>query len=358
MWCVVLVRLLVPYSLPSAFSVYSLLVRSDAAGEAPGKTLADIPPPSISGFLPGNTADTPAPPAAVTLIDPWTLIWAIGLLACAAFFTVSYLKSLRKFGESLPVDNNEHISQWLAEHHLFRRISVRRSDMISTPLTYGIFRPVILLPKKIAQDSSDDLKYVLSHEYVHIRRFDLVFKLVLTAALCVHWFNPLVWVMYVIANRDIEISCDEAVVRMFGEQKKSDYALALIRMEEKKSGLAPLVPHYNKSPIEERIVTIMKFKKNTAFAAAAAVLLTLGTTAAFATSARADNPEYPAATEIDDSPNSVSEIRRYDPNAFETADENDKGIFAMESPDFQETIEKMRQLTPEEIDDMFERFKN
>lgn len=78
---------------------------------------------------------------------------------------------------------------------------------------------MILLPKKIAQDSSDDLKYVLSHEYIHIRRFDLVFKLVLTAALCVHWFDPLVWVMYVIANRDIEISCDEAVVRMFGEQK-------------------------------------------------------------------------------------------------------------------------------------------
>lgn len=298
LWCVVLVRLLVPYSLPSVFSVYSLLARSDAAGEAPEKTPADIPPPSMSGFLPGNTADTPDPAPAVPLIDPLTLIWAIGLLACAAFFSVYYLRCLRKFNEFLPVDNNECISQWLAEHRLFRRINVRRSDMISTPLTYGIFRPVILLPKKIAQDSSDDLKYVLSHEYVHIRRFDTVFKLVLTAALCVHWFNPLVWVMYVIANKDIEISCDEAVVRMFGEQKKADYALALIRMEEKKSGLAPLVPHYNKSPIEERIVTIMKYKKTTVFAAAAAVLLTLGTTVAFATSAQpqTDDPEPPAST--------------------------------------------------------------
>ncbi|MDE7229634.1 MAG: peptidoglycan DD-metalloendopeptidase family protein [Oscillospiraceae bacterium] len=326
MWWIVLARLLVPYSLPSAFSVYSLLARTDTAAEKPGIAppyIPDISAPPLYGTLPDHAAPAPPPPApvhspaapvlspaaAAPMADIPTLIWAIGLLACTAFFMLSYLKSLRKFGESLPVDNNEYISQWLAEHRLFRRITVRQSDMISAPLTYGIFRPVILLPKKIAQDSSDDLKYVLSHEYIHIRRFDLVFKLVLTAALCIHWFDPLVWVMYVLANRDIEISCDEAVIRMFGEQKKSDYAMALIRMEEKKSGLAPLVPHYNKSPIEERIVTIMKFKKTTAFAAATSVLLVLGTTAAFATSAKPQNndPEPPTVSvPIDDNNSSDS----------------------------------------------------
>ena len=58
--------------------------------------------------------------------------------------------------------------------------------------------------------------------------------------LCVHWFNPLVWVMYILANRDIELSCDEAVVRLFGENAKTDYAQALISMEETRSGLTPL----------------------------------------------------------------------------------------------------------------------
>ena len=63
-------------------------------------------------------------------------------------------------------------------------------------------------------------------------RFDAVTRLVLTVALCVHWFSPAVWIMYVLANRDIELSCDEAVIRKFGERTKSAYAMALIRMEE------------------------------------------------------------------------------------------------------------------------------
>ncbi len=296
LWIVVLVRLLVPYSLPSTFSAYSLLTQANTALNAAENNTA----PPISGLLPGNTA-TPsvpsapsapsAPAAAVSSAEPRTLIWLIGGLACLAFFTVSYVKCLRKFRESLPVDDNEYINQWLSGHRLFRKISVRSSDRILSPLTYGIFHPVILLPKKLAHGEPDDLRFVLSHEYVHIRRFDMVFKLALTAALCVHWFNPAVWIMYFIANRDIEISCDEAVVRMFGEREKTGYALALIRMEEEKSGLAPLVPHCNKSAIEERIVTIMKFKKTTAFTIAAAVFLTLGMTAAFATSApHSDEP--------------------------------------------------------------------
>lgn len=87
----------------------------------------------------------------------------------------------------------------------------------------------------------------------------------LTAALCVHRFDPMVWVIFIIANCDIEISCDESVLGHFEEQKKQDYAMALIRMEEKMSGITPLPTHFSKKPIEERIVTIMKFKKATEF---------------------------------------------------------------------------------------------
>lgn len=161
MWWIVLARLLIPYSLPSAFSVYSLLSRTNAAAEKTCNTppdvsaLPDIPAPPLYGTLPDHAAPAPSPsapapsPSAVApMTDIPTIIWAIGLLALAVFFTVSYLKSLRRFGESLPVDDNAYIDQWLAEHRLFRRISVRRSDMISAPLTYGIFRPVILLSKK------------------------------------------------------------------------------------------------------------------------------------------------------------------------------------------------------------------
>ena len=296
LWGIIMVRLLVPYSLPSIFSAYSLLEKAEAVKPAP--TNITMPPmPDFSGIntvqIPQTTpVDIPTTEALTTTVDLLTAVWLAGFLILSVFFALSYIRCIKKFGESLPVED-EFISQWLGGHRPLRKISVRQSDMISTPLTYGVFRPVILLPKKLLQDKTEDLKYVLSHEYLHIRRFDAVFKIFLTAALCVHWFNPLMWVMYVIANRDIEISCDEGVVRMLGEGEKTDYAMALIRMEEKKSSAAPLITHFNKNSIKERIVNIMKFKKTTALAIISAAFLTLGTTAAFATSAKTDKSEKP-----------------------------------------------------------------
>ena len=84
-----------------------------------------------------------------------------------------------------------------------------QDDRISSPLTYGILHPVILLPRQNLSLPQETLDCILTHEYVHIRRFDCLLKLLLTAALCLHWLNPLVWVMYLLANRDIELCCDE-----------------------------------------------------------------------------------------------------------------------------------------------------
>ena len=139
-----------------------------------------------------------------------------------------------------------------------RPILVRQSDRISAPLTYGIFRPVILMPKKMDWKNEKQLQYVLSHEYVHICRYDTVTKLVATLALCIHWFNPFVWVMYILFNRDIELACDESVIRQFGEKSKSAYSLMLINMEATKSGLLPFCNNFSKNAIEERITAVMK----------------------------------------------------------------------------------------------------
>ena len=102
------------------------------------------------------------------------------------------------------------------------------------------------------------LQYVLSHEYVHIYRYDAVTKLIVTLALCIHWFNPFVWVMYILFNRDIELACDESVIRQFGEKSKSAYSLMLINMEATKSGLLPFCNNFSKNAIEERITAVMK----------------------------------------------------------------------------------------------------
>ena len=90
-------------------------------------------------------------------------------------------------------------------------------------------------------------------------------KILFAAVLCIHWFNPLVWVMYVLANRDIELSCDAWVIRMMGEKNRSSYALMLIKMEEKRSGMSALYSHFGKNAISERIEAIMKFKNDIYF---------------------------------------------------------------------------------------------
>lgn len=315
LWCLILARLLIPFSLPCEYSAYSFLTRQSTPKEMP----ENITVPPFTDFLTESAADVPSAPlnapAEAPSVDIRLAVWLAGALICFVFFAVSYVGCRMKFRESLPADS-EYIRQWLAEHKIFRRISVRCSDRISSPLTYGVFRPVILLPKNYAQLETDDLKFVLTHEYVHIQRFDAVFKLVLTAAACIHWFNPLVWVMLVIANRDIEISCDEAVVRMSGECEKRAYAMTLIRLEEVKSGLTPL-NNFSKNAVKERIVTIMKFQKATALTVIASICLVAGTTTVFATSAISqDNGDVSGQT------TSVSDNSKPDDFLTSNPDEN------------------------------------
>ncbi|HBK59723.1 MAG TPA: peptidase M56, partial [Firmicutes bacterium] len=169
------------------------------------------------------------------------------------------------------------------EHPLRRSVQIRQSDRIKAPLTYGVFRPVILFPKKTDWTDETKLPYILTHEFTHIRRFDTLAKLVLTAAVCVHWFNPFVWAMYVLVNRDIELSCDETVVRTFGETMKSAYALTLIGLEEEKNRHTFLVNSFGKNAIEERIVSIMKIKKTSLMGILLALTLAIGMVTVFAT---------------------------------------------------------------------------
>ncbi|MCI8538569.1 MAG: M56 family metallopeptidase [Oscillospiraceae bacterium] len=288
LWAVAVLRLLIPLSIPSVFSVYSLLARTPAVADTPvAGWIPSAPPAAPASTLAPSAVNSPAAGAAsahLPEIPPWAALWLIGALLCGTFFLLAYLRAWREFQTSLPL-HNEFLNQWLEAHPLRRRISIRQSDRISAPLTYGLFHPVILLPKNTDWTDLLRLNYVLQHEYTHIRRWDTVWKCLLTLALCVHWFNPLVWVMYLLANRDLELACDEAVVRSFGASSRADYAHTLISMEEQK-GMLPFCSHFSRQALEERIVAIMKLKKTTFVSLLLAAALVLGTAAAFATSAK------------------------------------------------------------------------
>lgn len=286
LWFAALARLLIPYSLPCAFSAYSLA----PAAEAPAVQTATAGGITAVGVTTAPGAQVPTVSSQTHSVDGWTVVWLAGMAICAAYFGAAYLRCRRKFRESTPLDNNA-AREWIKARRLRRVISLRQSERISAPLTYGVLRPVILMPKAVDWRDADGLRFALAHEYVHIRRFDALTKLALTAAVCVHWFNPAVWLMYALANRDIELSCDEAVVRLFGTGAKASYAMALIRMEEVRSGLTPLCSHFSGNVMEERIIAIMKMKKTTWAALLAAAVVVTGVTTAFATSARQQNRE-------------------------------------------------------------------
>lgn len=284
LWGIILARLLIPFSIPSALSVYSLFGKKEPVIDNIGGTTVTNPLPIIqAGQMTASSNHT----VNSTSVSSWVIIWIMGALICALVFSITYRKCYREFQTSLPVDN-DFTRNWLNNHQIKRRISIRQSPLISTPLTFGIFHPVILMPKTTDWTNEKVLQYVLAHEFVHIRRLDTIMKLLLIAALCVHWFNPFVWMMYILASRDMELSCDEAVLHLFGEHEKSAYARTLISMEETRSGFTPLCNNFSKNALEERMTAIMKTKKSTIFSIALAAFIVVGTTTAFATSAKVE----------------------------------------------------------------------
>lgn len=298
LWGIVTVRLLIPYSIPSSLSIYTgidilkgLVMKKAVIPNA--NSLITLPTnvehlSSMEEYVVAGTRDT-----SVSTIN---VIWLIGMCVCILFFIVTYLKCCKVFKMSLPVEN-DFVSAWLGDHPLRRPLQIRQNDQIKTALTYGLFHPVILLPKRMDLFHENKLRYVLTHEYVHIKRFDVLTKIILTTAVCVHWFNPFVWLMFIVANRDIELSCDESVVRSYGENNRSAYALTLIGFEEVKGHVSPLVNHFSKNAAEERIVSIMKIKKTSLMGIVMSMLLVIVAMTSFVTSPVSAN----SSAEIDKS---------------------------------------------------------
>lgn len=307
LWWIALIRLLVPFSIKSVTSIYSLLqsIYSDINPVRTAQTTTFLP---IHGNMPEIANGlSEAMVQRTESISILSVIWLAGLLLCFGFFAVSYIKCYREFRFSLPVEN-DILEAWKEKHPLKRSLSIRQTETIAAPLSYGVIRPVILMPKNTEWKNIYQLRYVLEHEYVHIRRLDMLTKLIMIAAVCIHWFNPLVWVMYILFNRDLELSCDETVVRRFGMDIKSVYATALISMEEKKSGLTPLCNSFSKNAIEERIRAIMKIKKTSKFAVMISAVLVICVTGGFATSASSLEKKTETAQENGETTVALNEV--------------------------------------------------
>lgn len=338
-WCVIL-RLLLPFAISSSYSVVSI---AENGGSYLRTAIADIAERNVSELniaesnverlsideplvagrdnsdqgVVMETAETYSV-SSIALEVPAALkeyayyIYLAGTFIFAAFFLIGYLRGLRAFAVAIPV-KEEAVTEWAAGHPLRRKYVVRKLRGLSGPITYGIRKPVILLPETLCEEvttggiSKEELSYILLHEYIHICRWDALTKIFLAAAVCLHWWNPMVWWMYVLANRDIELSCDEAVLWKLGEDKKAAYANLLIVMESWKGGFTPFYSGFGTEKMEERIYAVMKNKKYTIAAVAAVAILVLGTVIVFSFSERPDSKASPEATLVESAEGSDEE---------------------------------------------------
>jgi len=274
LWGIAIIRMLIPFSISSKLSFYNAF----SLFESSNSLTPQLETPAIE--ITGNiNMVMPEPTQPINIFEQemfWQQLlklgWLFGIAVLSILFATLIVRSYRELRSSTPIAGNNFVEAWRSEVQLQRPLQILQSDRITTPIAVGIIRPRIILPKAICNDQSA-LKYILAHEYFHIRRFDMLWKLLALVAVCIHWFNPLAWVLLILFNRDLEITCDEMVLHHFGETERVSYAHTLIDMIEWKKSFSPIISCFSKNATEERIVAIMKYKKTAIWAVTGTILI-------------------------------------------------------------------------------------
>ena len=253
LWDLAVLRLLIPIGLPhTSETVTADVVQTTAQQAVQGNAAEAIVTQTFS-----DAADS-AFHFSETMRAVLPILWAAVALGLALYFIAAYVRSTRAFAQSLP-DDDPRCAAFLQTHPTRRRVQIRVSSRIASPLSYGLLCPVILLPKGMNRDG---LLFVLEHEMAHIRALDAWRKLMVLAALCLHWFNPTVFLLFLLVNRDMELLCDECVLSQRATSSRRAYALTLLEMEAARFA-APTMSCFRMTSIEERILTMKNIKKNT-----------------------------------------------------------------------------------------------
>lgn len=248
LWGIVLLRLLVPFSIESSMSFlperteFSSMVEMNAVLP---EIQFETPNDRVDNeWRVENTAHGEPLVQTYHTVDAETYLtfaWLFGIAGMALYSGISYWKLRRKVRTVIPL-----------------RKGICLCDEISTPFVMGIFRPVIYLPSAL---ETADRNYIIAHERHHIRRGDHIFKALGFLALTIHWFNPLVWLAFSLANRDMEMSCDEAVIRKLGESIRADYSATLLNVATGHRLFAGTPLAFGEGNPTERVRNLSKWKK-------------------------------------------------------------------------------------------------
>ena len=292
LWAAVLFRLLCPVSLSAGFSLLGVL---DAPVKQAGpavSTLTYVQPQQQPETLPQTQMAEPDAPAfdsapPVTPVEQeqktipgvdWPAVaawgWLTGAAGMAGYSVVTLLRLRRRLVGSLHLRDN----LYLADH-------------ISTPFVLGLVRPKIYLPSTLTEG---EMGYIIRHEQYHIRHGDHVVKVLAFAALCLHWFNPLVWAAFVLAGRDMEMRCDEAVVKELGEKVKADYSASLLTLATGRLTIAGTPLAFGEGNPEGRIRNLLRWKRPRVWLSAVACMACVAVIAACAANPAGQTSQTPA----------------------------------------------------------------
>ena len=265
LWVVVLFRLLCPVSVTSAVSLLGALgapaqertqrtsaveyVPADIMIRGTAPAVTQLPQPPLPAETGGAVSDAPADtaPAAVPVMsfnEPvfiLTLIWLAGMVLLLAYSLVSLLRLRRRLVGTVRLRDNIYLA-----------------DHIPSPFVMGLFRPKIYLPSTLTETERG---YILRHEQYHLRRRDHLVKFLSFLALCIHWFNPLVWAAFVLSGKDMEMSCDKAVVRELGEDIRADYSASLLSLATGRRIVAGMPLAFGEGDTGSRIRNLLNWKR-------------------------------------------------------------------------------------------------
>ena len=243
LWALPLIRLWIPFSLTSRWSLLSLISQYTTKTLVIGRSSPGIPEFSMTNSIQAAESYFPITYKTDLLGDIFevaAVIWAI--IAAAAILSSIFLYVLTK-------------REMRDAKHL--RGNIWTSDIITSPAVYGIIKPKIIIPGWVAEK---DMPYILAHELVHIRRRDNLWRVVAVITACVHWFNPLSWIFLRRFFADMELACDIKALKTLGEDKAKDYAAALLTCATGKSYFASA---FGGAKTQVRIENILSYKKLT-----------------------------------------------------------------------------------------------
>ena len=275
LWGIVAIRLICPFSFESTLSLIP------SAETIPLNIGMDTTPTINSGISAINNAvnpiigqsNTPMAGASVNLlqitIGIYEYIWIFGMIALALYTAISYWRLCRKVDTAVRYKDN-----------------IFQSENVSFPFVLGIIKPRIYLPFKM---NGQYLEYVVAHEQAHICRKDHWWKPLGFLLLMIHWFNPLMWLAYVLLCRDIELACDEKVIKELGNEQRGDYTQALVACSVNRRMIVACPLAFGEVSVKERVKSVMNYKKPAFWVIIISVIVCVGVAVCFLTNPKQDS---------------------------------------------------------------------